>query len=150
MKLNKIFKWGMVVLIIISVAILIWGFVSGFATPKPNQVALPPTNTLLTWAAIMIIFALFCWICIGLYVSIKNNPKSLVKMGIVLVGIAVLCFIAYLFAKGGAPVAYSGKPYSESIYKMSDTVLNLTLITGIGAILAIVVGEIRMAIANKK
>ena len=33
---------------------------------------------------------------------------------------------------------------------MSDTVLNLTLITGVGAILAIIVGEIRMAIANKK
>ena len=27
MKLNKIFKWGMVVLILISVAILVWGFV---------------------------------------------------------------------------------------------------------------------------
>ncbi len=150
MKLNKILKWGMVVLILVSVALLVWGFVSGFATPKPNQVALPPTNALLTWAAIMVLLALFCWIVIGLFVSIKNNPKSLVKMGIVLAGIAVLCFVAYLFAKGGAPVGYNGKAYSESIYKMSDTVLNLTMITGIGAILAIVVGEIRLAIANKK
>ena len=71
-------------------------------------------------------------------------------MGIVLAGIAVLCFIAYLLAKGGAPIGYNGTPYSERIYKMSDTVLNLTLITGVGAILAIIVGEIRMAIANKK
>ena len=138
----------MLALILISVAILVWGFVAGFEYPK--GVALPPTNALLTWAAIMVVFALFCWIGVGLFVSIKNNPKSLVKMGVVLVGIAVLCFIAYLFAKGGAPAAYSGKPYSESIYKMSDTVLNLTLIIGIGAILAIVAGEIRMAIANKK
>ena len=147
MKLNKIFKLGMVVLILISVAILVWGFSAGFAVGKE---ALPATNVLLTWAAIMICIALFCWIVIGLIISVKNDPKSIVKMGIALVGIAAVCFVAYLFAKGGAPVAYSGKPYSESIYKMSDTVLNLTMITGIGAILAIVVGEIRMAIANKK
>ena len=138
----------MIALIVVSVAILVWGFVAGFATP--DKEALPPTNALLTWAAIMIGLALFCWIGIGLFVSIKNNPKSLVKMGVVLAGIAVLCFIAYLLAKGGAPVGYNGTPYSESTYKMSDTVLNLTLFTGVGAILAIIVGEIRMAIANKK
>ncbi|MCR5351340.1 MAG: hypothetical protein K6E35_02450 [Bacteroidales bacterium] len=148
MKLNKIFTWGMVVLILISVAILVWGFVAGFE--EPENVATKPTNVLLTWAAIMIGLALFSWICVGLYISIKNNPKSLVKMGIVLAGIAVLCFVSYLFAKGGAPVAYSGKEYAESIYKMSDTVLNLTLITGVGAILAIIAGEIRLAIVNKK
>ncbi len=148
MKLNKIFNWGMIALIVVSVAILVWGFVSGFMTPDKEP--LPPTNALLTWAGIMICLALFCWIVIGLIVSIKNNPKSLVKMGIVLAGIAVLCFIAYLLAKGGAPIGYNGTPYSERIYKMSDTVLNLTLITGVGAILAIIVGEIRMAIANKK
>ena len=34
MKLNKIFKLGMVVLILISVAILVWGFSAGFAVDK--------------------------------------------------------------------------------------------------------------------
>ena len=147
MKLNKIFKWGMVVLILISVAILVWGFSAGFATP--DKVALPATNVLLTWAAIMIGIALFCWIVIGLIISVKNDPKSIIKMGIVLVGIAVVCLLAYLLAKGD-PVPGAAVPATPGELKLTDTILNLTLIAGVGAIAAIIVGEIRLAIANKK
>ena len=147
MKLNKIFKWGMVVLILISIAILVWGFSAGFATP--DKVALPATNVLLTWAAIMIGIALFCWIVIGLIISVKNDPKSIVKMGIVLVGIAAVCLVAYLLAKGD-PVPGAAVTSTAGELKLTDTILNLTLIAGVGAIVAIIVGEIRMAIANKK
>ena len=148
MKLNKLFKWGLVVLILISVAILVWGFVAGFETSFHE--ALPPTNTLLTWAAIMIGIALFCWIVIGLIISVKNDPKSIVKMGIVLVGVAAVCFVAYLLAKGNPAVGYTGQPVSAGMLKLTDTVLTLTAIAGVGAILAIIVGEIRLAITNKK
>ena len=147
MKLNKIFKWGMVVLILISIAILVWGFSAGFATP--DKVALPATNVLLTWAAIMIGIALFCWIVIGLIISVKNDPKSIVKMGIVLVGIAVVCLVAYLLAKGD-PVPGAAVTATDGELKLTDTILNLTLIAGVGAIVAIIAGEIRLAIANKK
>ena len=147
MKLNKIFKLGMVVLILISVAILVWGFSAGFATP--DKVALPATNVLLTWAAIMIGIALFCWIVIGLIISVKNDPKSIVKMGIVLVGIAVVCLIAYLLAKGD-PVPGASVESTAGELKLTDTILNLTLIAGVGAIVAIIVGEIRLALSNKK
>ena len=150
MKLNKIFKWGMVLLIIVSIAILVWGFVSGFAQGTgADAVALPPTNVLLLWAAIMVCLALFAWIVIGLLVNIKNDPKSLVKMGIVLVGIAVVCLIAYLLAKGD-PVPGAAVTSTAGELKLTDTILNLTLIAGVGAILAIIIGEIRLAIANKK
>ena len=145
MKLNKIFKWGMVVLILISVAILVWGFSAGFAN---GDEALPATNVLLTWAAIMIGIALFCWIVIGLIISVKNDPKSIVKMGIVLVGIAVVCLIAYLLAKGD-PVPGAAVESTAGELKLTDTILNLTLIAGVGAIAAIIIGEIRLAIANK-
>ena len=145
MKLNKIFKWGMVVLILISVAILVWGFSAGFAN---GDEALPATNVLLTWAAIMIGIALFCWIVIGLIISVKNDPKSIVKMGIVLVGIAAVCLVAYLLAKGD-PVPGAAVTATDGELKLTDTILNLTLIAGVGAIVAIVVGEIRLAIANK-
>ena len=147
MKLNKIFKWGMVVLILISIAILVWGFSAGFATP--DKVALPATNVLLTWAAIMIGIALFCWIVIGLIISVKNDPKSIVKMGIVLVGIAAVCLVAYLLAKGD-PVPGAAVTATDGELKLTDTILNLTLIAGVGAVVAIIAGEIRMAIANKK
>ena len=146
MKLNKIFKLGMVVLILISVAILVWGFSAGFAN---GSEALPATNVLLTWAAIMIGIALFCWIVIGLIISVKNDPKSIVKMGIVLVGIAVVCLLAYLLAKGD-PVPGAAVTATDGELKLTDTILNLTLIAGIGAIVAIIVGEIRLALSNKK
>ena len=145
MKLNKIFKWGLVVLILISVAILVWGFAAGFATP--DKVALPPTNVLLTWAAIMIGIALFCWIIVGLIISVKNDPKSLIKMGLVVVGIAVVCVLAYLLAKGSE---IPGTDATAGELKLTDTILILTAIAGIGGIAAIIVGEIRMAITNKK
>ncbi len=147
MKLNKIFKLGMVVLILISVAILVWGFSAGFATP--DKVALPATNVLLTWAAIMIGIALFCWIVIGLIISVKNDPKSIVKMGIALVGIAVVCLLAYLLAKGD-PVPGAAVDATSAELKLTDTILNLSLIAAVGAIAAIIVGEIRLAISNKK
>ena len=148
MKLNKIFKWGMVVLIAISVAILVWGFAAGW--PKIGQPANAPVNALLTWAVIMVGIALFCWVVIGLIKSIANDPKNLVKIGLVLVGAVVLCLVAFLFAKGNPAIGYTGKPVTEGMLKLTDTVLNLSYITGAAAIIAIIVGEIRMSTASKK
>ena len=145
MKLNKIFKWGLVVLILISVALLVFGFVKGFETNDAKAV-----DALLGWAYIMIGLALFAWIVLGLVISILNDPKSLIKMGIVLVGIAAVCLVAFLLAKGNPAVGYTGAPVSAGMLKLTDTVLTLTAIAGVGAILAIIVGEIRLAITNRK
>ena len=146
MKLNKIFKLGMVVLILISIAILVWGFAAGF---NNGSEALPATNTLLTWAAIMIGVALFCWVVIGLIISIINDPKSIIRMGIVVVAIAAVVLVAYLLAKGN-PIPNSTVSATPGELKLTDTILTLTAIAGVGAILAIIVGEIRLAITNKK
>ena len=132
----------MVALIIVSVALLIWGFAKGF---EGNAV-----DVLLYWTYIMLGLAVFSWVVIGLIVSTKNNPKSLVKIGIVILGVAALCFVAYILAKGDPALAYNGPEVSAGTLKLTDTILNLTYITGAAAILAIVVGEIRMAIASKK
>ena len=144
MKLNKIFKWGLVALILISVAILVWGFAVGFETNDAKAV-----DVLLNWAYIMLGLALCAWIVIGLIVSVKNDPKSLVKMGVALVGVVAVVAVAFLLAKGN-PVPGAALTATPGELKLTDTILNLTLIAGIGAILAIIVGEIRMAIANKK
>ena len=145
MKLNKIFKWGLVVLILISVALLVFGFVKGFETNDAQAV-----DALLGWAYIMIGLALCAWIVVGLIISVKNDPKSILKMAIVLVGIAAVCLVAFLLAKGNPAVGYTGKPVSEGMLKLTDTVLILTAIAGVGVIIAIIVGEIRLAITNKK
>ena len=63
---------------------------------------------------------------------------------------AVLCFIAFLLAKGNPAMAYNGPEVSAGTLKLTDTILNLTYIVGGAAILAIIVGEVRMAIASKK
>ena len=144
MKLNKIFKWGLVALILISVAILVWGFAVGFETNDAKAV-----DVLLNWAYIMLGLALCAWIVIGLIVSVKNDPKSLVKMGVALVGVVAVVAVAFLLAKGN-PVPGAALTATPGELKLTDTILNLTLIAGIGAVLAIIVGEIRMAIANKK
>ncbi len=147
MKLNKIFKLAMLVLILISVALLVWGFVVGW--PQLGQEANAPVNTLLSWAVIMVGIALFCWIVIGLIISISNNPKSLIKILLVLVGAAVLCGIAFLLAKGNPAIGREGLDPANKL-KLTDTVLNLTYIVGALSIVAIIFGEIKMAITNKK
>ena len=54
MKLNKIFKWGMIALILVSVALLIWGFTQGFGGSA--------VDVLLYWTYAMIGIALFSWV----------------------------------------------------------------------------------------
>ena len=142
MKLNKIFKWGMIALILVSVALLIWGFTRGFGG---NAV-----DVLLYWTYAMVGLALFSWVVIGLVVGAKNDPKSLVKIGIVILGVAALCLIAWVLAKGDPAVGYSGPAVSAGTLKLTDSILNLIYIVGGAAILAILVGEIRMSIASKK
>ncbi|MCQ2183101.1 MAG: hypothetical protein MJY89_06840 [Bacteroidales bacterium] len=145
MKLNKIFKWGMVALIIISVVLLVWGFAVGFEANDGQAV-----NVLLYWAYFMVGLAVASWVIVGLIVGAKNNPKSLVKIGIVLAGAAVLCAIAFVLAPGSPAMAYNGPEISAGTLKLTDTILNLTYIVGAAAVIAIIVGEVRMSIASKK
>ena len=61
---GKIFKILMLVLILISVALLVLGFVSGFEANDGKAV-----ETLLYWAYFMIGFAIFACIIIGLIIT---------------------------------------------------------------------------------
>ena len=134
----------MVALIIISVALLIWGFAVGFESNDGRAV-----ETLLYWAYVMIGIAVASWVLVGLFISAKNNPKSLIKTGIILVGAAVICLVAYLLAKGEPAMGMLVQP-AQGELKLTDTILNLTYFFGAAAIIAIIVGEIRMAMVNKK
>ena len=132
----------MIALILVSVVLLIWGFTQGFGG---NAV-----DVLLYWTYVMLGITLVSWVIVGLVVGAKNDPKSLVKIGIVILGVAVLCLIAWVLAKGDPAVAYTGPAVSAGTLKLTDSILNLIYIVGGAAILAIVVGEIRMSIASKK
>jgi hypothetical protein len=131
---------------ILSVGVLVWGFLTGF---EANDGA--ATNVLLYWAYIVLGIALAAVICVGLYIRATTQPKSLVKIGIAVLGAAVLFGIAYLLASGAPAVGYSGaKLPSATELKMTDTILNLAYIVGGAAIIAIIFGEIWMTIRNKK
>ena len=132
----------MVLLIVVSVVLLVLGFAAGW---KEGNV-----DTLLTWTYVMVGLALAAVIIVGLIVGAINDPKSLVRIGLVLVGAAVLCLVSYLLASGAPAIGYTGDPVTPGTLKLTDAILNLTYICGAAAILAIVVGEIRMAIVNKK
>ena len=139
---NKIFKWAMVaLLIVVSVVLLVLGFTGGW---KEGNV-----DTLLGWTYCMVGLALAAVVIVGLVVGAINDPKSLVKLGLGLVAVAAVCFIAYLIAPGAPAMGMLEQP-SAATLKLTDTILYLTYFAGIVAVLSIVVGEIRLAITNKK
>ena len=138
---NKIFKWAMVLLIVVSVVLLVMGFAAGW---KEGNV-----DTLLGWTYCMVGLALAAVVIVGLVVGAINDPKSLVKLGLGLVAVAAVCFVAYLIAPGAPAMGMLEQP-SQATLKLTDTILYLTYFAGIVAVLAIVVGEIRLAITNKK
>ena len=138
---NKIFKWAMVLLIVVSVVLLVMGFAAGW---KEGNV-----DTLLGWTYCMVGLAIAAVVIVGLVIGAINDPKSLVKLGLGLVAVAAVCFVAYLIAPGAPAMGMLEQP-SAGTLKLTDTILYLTYFAGIVAVLSIVVGEIRLAITNKK
>ena len=133
----------MVLLIVVSVVLLVMGFSAGW---KEGNV-----DTLLGWTYCMVGLALAAVIIVGLIVGAANDPKSLVKLGLGLVVVAVVCFVAYLIAPGSPAMNLTSMDQpSAATLKLTDTILYLTYFAGILAVVAIIVGEIRLAITNKK
>ena len=147
MKLNKFFKILMLVLILVSVGLLVWGSVVGFTTNDGQAV-----DVLFYWAYVMVGLAVASWVLVGLVLMAKNNPKSLIKVGIVLVVAAALAFVEYLLAPGNPAVGRENISPADTLatLKLTDTVLNLTYFAGAAAVVAIIIGEIRLAIINRK
>ena len=142
MKLNKIIKWCMVVLLIISAALAIWGAAVGYESNDGQ-----PIDVMLYWAYILIGLAVVAWVIVGGLVMAKDNPKSLLTVALGVVALAVVCLIAYFIASG-EPIP--GREDAASALKLTDTVLNLIYLLAALAVAAIVVGEVRLAIKNRK
>ncbi len=137
MKYEKILKWILLVLFIVGVVFSFYGFAVGF---ESNGDA-PVDNILYcayAFAAITILAVLAGVVVIGGL----NNPKSLLKLFIGLVAVAVVIAGAYLLAPGTPAVGYLGEPVSDMTLKLTDTMLNLTYLLCGGAILSLIVGAI--------
>ncbi len=141
MKYEKIVKWILAALFVIGVAVTVYGYAVGF---ESNGNA--PVNVLLyctyAFAAIAILAVVFGAVVIGGI----NNPKSLLKMLIGLVAIAVVVVVAYVLAPGTPAVGYLGTPVSDGTLKLTDTVLNLTYFAFGASLVALVAGWVIGAI----
>ena len=71
-------------------------------------------------------------------------------IGIAILAIAAICFIVYLIAPGTPAQGLTVDQPSAGTLKLTDTVLYLAYFLAILAVIAIIVGEIRMALNNKK
>ncbi len=145
--LNKIFKWLMWLLFAVSVGLIVWGVSVGYPS-TPSQPDGGTVNALLYWCYAMIGLGAFCAVVFGLAVSIANNPKSLVKIGVGIVASAVVCGIAYVLAPANPAIGMLEQP-TEGVLKFTDTILNIVYFAGGLAILAIIFGEIYSSVRNK-
>lgn len=141
---SKIFKWLMWALVLVSVGVLIWGFVTGFESNDAVAV-----DVLLRWGYVMVGIALAAVIVVGIVISAINNPKSLIKMLIGLVAIAAVCFVVYLVSPGAPALNLTTGQPSASTLKLTDTIMNLTYLAGGLAIVAIIFGEIMSSVRSK-
>ena len=130
-------------LIVISFALLVIGFIAGFETNGGSM-----TDVLLYWAYAMLAFAIAAVVIVGILISFKNNPKSLVKIGAVVAAVAVVCLVVYLISPGKPAMGMLAQP-EHSVLKLTDTMLNLTYIAGVAAIVAIVFGEVLASVRKK-
>ena len=135
----------MIALIVVSVVLLVLGFVKGFESSDGAAV-----DNLLRWAYVMLALAVVAAIVVSAIVGFINNPKSVIKILIGLVAIAAVCFVVYLVSKGEPAVGLTVEQPSASTLKLTDTILNLTYLVGGLAIVSIIVGEVISAIRNKK
>lgn len=135
----------MLVLVLISVGLLVWGFAVGFESDNGKAV-----EVLLYWTYVILGIAACCWVILGLIVSAKNDPKSLLRIAIVGLGTVAIVAVAYFLAKGDPAVGRELANDTPATLKLTDTILILTAIAGVASVLAIIIGEIRLAIVNRK
>ena len=137
MKYDKIIKWVLVALFVIGVVLSVLGFAIGFEVRGDA-----PVDIMLycayAYALIAILAVLFGVVVIGG----MNEPKSLIKLGVGIVAIAVIIVLAWMLAPGTPAVGYLGEPVSEGTLKLTDTVLNLTSLLFGGSLIALVAGWI--------
>ena len=137
MKYEKIVKWVLAALFAVGVVFSFYGFAVGFESANNA----PVDNMLYCaygYALIAILSVLMGVVVIGGI----NEPKSLLKLFLGLVGAAAIVAVAYFLAPGTPAVGYLGDPVSDQTLKMTDTFLNLTYFLFGGAIVALVVGWI--------
>lgn len=135
--MNKIIKWITWALMLVGVVLTVLVFAQNGSDGS--------VNALLYWTYAMAVLAIVA-ILIAIGRDCVINPKTLVRIGLVLGGAVVLIGVAYAFASGAPAVGYVGAPVSDGELKLTDTILNLTYITVAAAVVAIITSAIMDAV----
>ena len=78
-----------------------------------------------------------------------NNPKSLIKTGLVIVGAAVVVAFAFLTAKGAPAQGFVGQQPEFTTLRNTDAILTITYLVFGVSIVAIILGMVVNAIRSK-
>ncbi len=133
---SKIIKYVSLALLLIGVIVVAVGALMGF--DENNALAV---DILFYWAYAIVGIAIAAIIGIGSYIAAINNPKGLVRSGLVVLAAAVVIGVVYLIAPGNEAIGYYGSPVSDLTLKLTDTVLLLTYAACAAAVLAIIAGS---------
>lgn len=129
--MNKVIKWVVLVLMVIGI-----GFTANVYVSKGSDLSV---SLLLYWTYAMVGLALVS-IVGSIVASSVAKPKTLVTLGCVVVGCAIIIGIAWLLAPGSPALGIAeDKQPSPVILKLTDTVLYLTIFAIGAAVLSIVV-----------
>ncbi len=143
MKSNyiKVIKVILLCFLLISVGVALYAFIKGF-----NDASV---DLLFYWTYAMIALAILAIIFVAGAIGIKNDKKFLKKLLIIVGGAAVVCAAVYFLSPGAPAIGLAQQPSSTTL-KLTDTVLNLTYVVGVAAIISVIVGEIYKGIRNKR
>lgn len=129
------------VLLLLGAALAVFGFIYGFDVN--NAIA---TDVLLYWAYAVVVIGVVLIAVLGIAIAAKNNPKGLLRGGIIIVAAAAIVAIAYVVAPGAEAVGIAGQQPEGNVLKLTDTVLNLTYLAIGAAIIALIAGAIINAV----
>ncbi len=143
MKSNyiKVIKVILLCFLLISVVVALYAAIKGF-----NDASV---DLLFYWTYAMIAMAVLAIVFVAGAIGIKNDKKFLWKLLIIVGGAAVVCAIVYVLSPGAPAIGLAQQP-SSSTLKLTDTVLNLTYVVGVAAVITVIVGEIYKGIRNKR
>ncbi len=144
MKYEKIIKWVLALLFVVGIVVSVYGFIAGWPTDKQKW------DTSLHFPVDLILFGAYAFagitilaVVLGVFViGGINNPKTLVKLLLGVVAIALVVGGAWMLAPGSQPIGYMGDPVTDFDLKLTDTMLSLTYLIFGAAIVSLVVGWI--------